>query len=137
MNRHIIIASHSNLASGMSKALKFFAGDQLNLYFIDAYVDNKPIENQVSDLMHSFDDSDEVIAFTDIMAGSVNQQFFKYVGKPHTHIVTGMNLPVVMAIALESPDSYLGVQTINRLVEESKQQLVYMNTYRDEDEEDE
>lgn len=136
MERHIIIASHSNLASGMMQALTFFAGNHLNLNYIDAYVDNKPVENEIDELMESFDDSDEIIVFTDIMAGSVNQHFFRYIKKPHTHIITGMNLPVVMALALENSDSYLKVQTINRIVEESKRQLIYMNTYSAENEDE-
>ncbi len=38
---------------------------------------------------------------TDLMVGSVNQKFFKYRTRPHTHIVSGMNLPLAFQIAME------------------------------------
>jgi mannose PTS system EIIA component len=137
MKRHIIVASHSNLASGMVKALKFFSGDILDVSYIDAYVDNQPIDKQVKELVESVVDNDEIIIFTDLLGGSVNQQFYNYVSKPHTHLITGMNLPIVLSISMETPDSYLDTDTISRLVEESKQQIVYMNNLTIDNAEDE
>lgn len=47
INRHIIIASHSNLAQGMKDTLEFFAGDKLKITVLTAYVDNVPIDETI------------------------------------------------------------------------------------------
>lgn len=68
-----------------------------------------------------------MVIFTDMLAGSVNQKFFPYRSRPHTQIVTGMNLPVVLAVTMESTDDYLTSQKMRELIDQARQQLVYVN----------
>lgn len=100
MKRLIVIASHNHMASGVQSTLEFIAGKQKNVKAIDAYTDGKAIEDTVKELFDSIDENTEVVVFTDMMAGSVNQKFFPYRTRPHTHIITGMNLPAVLARVL-------------------------------------
>ncbi|MGL5434576.1 MAG: PTS sugar transporter subunit IIA [Lachnospiraceae bacterium] len=129
MKRHFIIASHSKLASGMASTILFFAGEIVELATLDAYLDNKPIEEQVKQLVEAVPDGDETIIFTDIMAGSVNQKFMPYINRPHTHLISGMNLPILVALSMESQEDYLTEDTIARLLEDAKEQLVYVNRF--------
>jgi len=87
MKRHFIIASHSRLASGMADTIRFFAGDVVELTSLDAYLDNRPIEEQVKRLVEAVPEDDETLIFTDILSGSVNQKFMPYVARPHTHLI--------------------------------------------------
>ena len=138
MKRHFIIASHSRLASGMADTIRFFAGDVVELTSLDAYLDNRPIEEQVTRLVEAVPEDDETLIFTDILSGSVNQKFMPYVARPHTHLISGMNLPILVALSMESQEEYLKEETIRHLVEESRQQLVYVNGMpADENDEDE
>ncbi len=140
IKRHIVIASHSTLAQGMANALKFFEGDNLKLNVLSAYVDNKPIEGQIEEIFDQFDKDDEVIVLTDLLGGSVNQKFFPYISRPHTHLITGMNLSLAMAITMEPVEGYLMSEKIQSIISEAKNQVKYVNELAknaDEDDEDE
>ena len=140
IKRHIVIASHSTLAEGMANALKFFEGDSLKLTVLSAYVDNKPIEGQIEEIFNQFDKNDEVVVLTDLLGGSVNQKFFTYISRPHTHVITGMNLSLAMAITMEPVDGYLTSEKIQSIVSEAQNQVKYVNELAadsSEDDEDE
>lgn len=87
MKRHYVIASHTKLAAGMADTLKFFVTKDIDLIVLTAYVDNKPIDAQVKNIFSNISAEDEIIILTDIMGGSVNQQFFSYIYRPHTHVI--------------------------------------------------
>jgi len=138
MKREIIIASHNHMASGLESTLEFIAGKQDNVQVLDAYVDGDPIDDKVKNLFDGIDDDVEVVVFTDMLAGSVNQKFFPYRTRPHTHIITGMNLPVVLGIAMEGTNDYITVDRIHHIISESRNALQYVNEFSvDDDEEDE
>lgn len=127
MKRHYIIASHSTFSAGMAKALRFFAGDELDLVVLTAYVDNKPIDEQIKKIFDKIPDEDEVIVLTDLMGGSVNQKFFPYVYRQHTQIITGMNLSLALAIVMEPANDYLSAERVRAIVDEARDQLTYVN----------
>jgi Phosphotransferase system, mannose/fructose-specific component IIA len=125
--RHIIIASHNKLAAGMKETLEFIAGPQKNVTALCAYVDNTPIETEIAEIIKTIPADDELIIFTDMLAGSVNQKFFPYQERAHTHIISGMNLPVVLAVVLSPGTDYLTGKHIRELISEARNQLVYVN----------
>lgn len=138
MRRRVIIASHSTLSKGMAETLKFFEGEDAEFVIVTAYVDNKPIEGIIEKIFA--DIPDEVIVLTDLMAGSVNQKFMPRIARPHTHLLTGMNLSLAMALTMESTDSYLTEERINQIVDEARDQVQYVNVALQalsEDDEDE
>lgn len=138
MKRHFILASHSMLAAGMADTVRFFAGEGVEIKTLTAYLDNKPIDEQVKLLVEEVPDEDELVVCTDIMAGSVNQKFIPYLKRPHFHLISGMNLPLLAALSLEPSDSYLTREHIEEVMEDARKQLVYVNTVCvEEDEEDE
>lgn len=132
MKRRYVIASHSTFAAGMANALKFFAGDDLQLTVLSAYVDNKPIDEQVKNIFKDIPAEDEVIVLTDLMGGSVNQKFFPYVYREHTQIITGMNLSVAMAVVMEPVNGYLSSERVQAIVDEARNQLTYVNAVANE-----
>lgn len=139
MKRILVTASHHRMAEGLKDTLAFVSGGAQETIALSAYVDNQPIEEAVEKLMNGFADEDEVVILTDLTSGSVNQQFFKYRNRPHTHIVSGMNLPLAFQIAMEDQDDYISVERMREIVEESKNEVKYVNdiTADDGDEEDE
>ena len=94
MKRVIVIASHHRMADGLKETLNFITGGLTEVVSLSAYVDNRPVEEEIDELMNGFADEDEVVVLTDLTSGSVNQKFFKYRNRPHTHIVSGINLPL-------------------------------------------
>lgn len=66
-----------------------------------------------------------MVVFTDILGGSVNQIFFKYLRQQPFHLVTGMNLAVILEciFAVEPiTDEFL-----RNAISLSREQLCYMN----------
>ncbi len=138
MKRVLVIASHHNMAKGLKDTLEFVSGGVQETIALAAYVDNRPIEEAIAELMNQFETEDEVVVLTDMTYGSVNQQFFKYRNRPHTHIVSGMNLPLAVQVATESQDDYISLERMREMVEASKNEIKYVNDIVDDgDEEDE
>jgi len=105
---------------------------------LSAYVDNRSAEETIEEVMDGFEEEDEVVVLTDLMAGSVNQKFFKYRTRPHTHIVSGMNLPLAFQIAMEPQGEYITEERMKEMIEAAREEMKYINEIADdEDEEDE
>lgn len=127
MDRQILLASHNHMASGLKSSIEFLAGEQDNLMALDAYVDGQAIDQKIKELFASFPKETEVLIFTDLLSGSVNQKLFPYRLREHTHLITGMNLPIVLSTVLKLSESYLSNEEMRSLVEEARTSLVYVN----------
>ncbi|ALX89723.1 PTS sugar transporter subunit IIA [Lacticaseibacillus paracasei] len=136
VKRTLVVASHSTLASGMAAALRFFAGDDTPVVAIDAYLDNQPVNTQIESVFKGIGDDEEIVVLTDLLSGSVNQAMFSYRTRPHTYIVTGMNLALSLALQLEPTDDYLTISRVRQLVAEARDNLVLMNDYEPEVDDD-
>ena len=136
MKRRFLIATHSTLAEGFTNALMFFAGDGIDVTYINAYIDGKPIDEKINSFFSTLNDQDELIVLTDLLAGSVNQNLYKYISREHTHILTGINLALALSLVLESANDYLTKERINQLVNSSRENIVYMNEFQAEVDDD-
>lgn len=139
MERKIVLASHHRFADGLRDTVEFITGglSKKRIITLTAYLDNTPIEENVEKLMEDFPNTTEVIVLTDMMAGSVNQTFFSYRSREHTHIVSGMNLPLTLAFVMESQDDYLTNERVREIVAEAQRSVVYINDIRIGDDDDE
>lgn len=135
MKRKIILASHHRLADGMADTLNFITGGLVELSVLSAYMDNDPIEGKISKMMDESSDT-EIVVLTDMTAGSVNQKFFSYRTRPHTHIISGMNLPLALSISMEPSDKYLTQERVEKLISQAKESIVYVNTMQVEVDDD-
>lgn len=104
--RKIVIASHGMLAKGIQSTLELFAGKDLDVTYMSAYVDGEEkIETQIANFFSNLADEDQAIIFTDIYGGSVNQKFtLAAQGRPNVALIAGFNLPLIVEIAV-SDDS--------------------------------
>lgn len=136
MKRVLVLASHHRLADGMKDSLLFVSNCEMEVIALSAYVDNQPIDEAVKSLMDGFAPEDEVIILTDMTSGSVNQKFFPYVSRPHTHLVSGMNLPLAFTLAMEDTDDYLSAERMREIVEESRAEMKYVNDLASEGDDD-
>jgi len=138
MKRVLILASHHRMADGLKESLAFVSGGEQETIALSAYVDNQPIDAAIEATMAGVAPEDEVIILTDMTSGSVNQKFFKYISRPHTHLVSGMNLPLAFTIAMEDKDDYISAERMREIVEESRAEMKYVNDLASgEDEDDE
>ncbi|WP_125590102.1 PTS sugar transporter subunit IIA [Companilactobacillus jidongensis] len=135
MKRKIILASHHKLADGMADTLNFITGGTAEVNVLSAYMNNDSIEDKIKTLMDEPSDT-EIVVLTDMTAGSVNQKFFSYRTRPHTQIISGMNLPLALSISMEPADKYLTQERVESLIAQSKDAIVYVNTMQVEVDDD-
>lgn len=121
--RHIVIASHHRFAAGLRDTLEFVGGE-LGIIDISAYVDETPLDDQVEAVFSRFAPTDEVLVLTDMLQGSVNQAFRRYMSD-HVFLVTGINLPCALELALCGGP--LTADVVRQAIEDARQQLLLVN----------
>jgi mannose PTS system EIIAB component len=94
------IATHSKMAQGIQSTLELFAGTDLDITYMSAYVDDLPdIDEQIATFFDGLKDEDQAVIFTDMFGGSVNQKVtIAAQEKENVFIVAGFNLPVIVEI---------------------------------------
>lgn len=127
--RKIIFASHSNLASGLKDTIQYIMPNIKDITAISAYTSNIPVEDEVSKALKNTEAFDDVLIFTDLLGGSVNQSFIPYLNQSNIHVITGMNVPVVISLLLSLDDEKVSSEKIATAIEEAKQQIIYVNEY--------
>lgn len=135
--KQIVIISHKTMAQGMADTINFFAGDIPNLHYICAYRNGKnnfPIK-ELTNLIATFEPQEQIFLLTDLLGGSVNQNCTQLIKNPRISVITGANLALALSIVLD-PSDHLSAKKIAALVNEAKEQMIYMNDYASENEAD-
>lgn len=127
--RRFVIASHHLLAHGLKDTLNFLTSRN-DIIDISAYMDDSDLTEQIEKVFASFSPEDEVVIMTDMLGGSVNQQFCPYVSE-HRHLICGINLPCALSLVLQPEDQPLTAAKVSGIVEESRSHLIYVNEYND------
>ena len=114
------------MARGIVSSVDIILGKQDNLEYLSAYVEGEPpFENELKKIIDDNRDNDLII-LTDLLGGSVNNEVMSMVdGKDNIHLITGMNLILVISILL-ADDSNLPEQ-INKIIDESRKGIIYFN----------
>ena len=101
--RHVILASHGNLARGMADTIGMIVGEVTNLTtYVLERDDMDPISNQVRRELDRYDASDEVFICTDMVGSSVNNDMVGLLGSyPNVTLISGMNLPLVITLVMD------------------------------------
>lgn len=123
----IIIASHHHLATGMKNTIEYLIPSIGKIDVIAPYINNEPIEDEISKLLESYPVDEKVLIFTDLLGGSVNQTFIRYMSKRNLFLVTGMNLPIIMTLLLSIESEDLSEDLIRKSIDEAKNQLLFVN----------
>ena len=101
MMQKILLATHGHLASGLLSTLKIIAGDVSRVQAIDGYTEAEDITSAIENTLDSLRDSDQLIVFTDLFGGSVNQLVTKLVMEKNIPaiIVSGFNVALVFRVS--------------------------------------
>ena len=111
------------LAEAYENTVEFFGGN--NVDYLEQTMTDTGFEKKVIELFHKYKD-DNVIVFTDLLhGGSVNQCFFKNLLNYKFHLVTGMNLSVILECVFANDE--IDDEFIRNAIETSKCQFCYMN----------
>ena len=126
-NKKILIASHGSLAKGMFSSLNIIIGKVDNIETLCGYLDlDFNLEHSIETIMEAQDfDKEELIVCTDMVGGSVNNGFIKFLGKYPFHLVSNVNLPFLIDLIL-SLDSFQD-NTLETKVKEDVFGVKYIN----------
>ncbi len=104
--RHTIIATHGTLAQGLSSALHIIVGELKDTTVICGYTTpDFDLQATIEATMDTIDFSTtEVVVFTDLLGGSINNGFISALGKYPFHLFTNTNLGVLMDYFITNPD---------------------------------
>lgn len=126
--RRFIVATHAYMAKGIVSSLELIMGPQENLKYICAYVEqDKPFQRDLERELNKYDSEDEVIIFTDLFGGSVNNEVMDAASKrKNVYVVTGTNLILLISILLASEDTPIN-EVIKTNIEEAKKGIIFCN----------
>lgn len=101
--RHFIVASHGRFAEGILDSVRLITGELENVRCYGAYLDpEENVEQTVADMLAEYPLEDEVVVVTDIMGGSVCNQFIRHMGRANFHLIAGMNLALLLEMFTNS-----------------------------------
>lgn len=127
--RKYYVITHGAMANGLADTIKMLIGDKKSITPIAAYMSDLSLEEEVLEVVKDIESGVEVIVFTDIAHGSVNQFFVPYLKYANFHLITGINLAIVLSVMLLDSDEPISRESILREVEFSREQIIYMNTH--------
>lgn len=125
--KKILIITHGKFAEGIVSTVEIITGKQDNLYFINAYVDDQSIEKKMDNFFkENINSDDQLIIFTDLFGGSVNQTAIRYLSEQNLNIIAGFNLPLLLEV-LMLDESQLTPEKLREVTNSAKEQIIYVN----------
>ena len=125
--QRLVLASHGYLAEGMKNSAQIIVGMYSKIYTICAYVkEGITLESQINDLFDSFPEDDEMIVVTDIFGGSVNNEFMQRLQNRRFWLVSGMNLPLVIQLAMAEDGGCIS-ESIKEALETGREMICFCN----------
>jgi fructoselysine and glucoselysine-specific PTS system IIA component len=120
----IILASHGELSQGMKQTAAMIIGSDEHIHAFSAFRDeDEPISEQVKRILEKQTSTAAIYILTDILGGSVNNDLLALVQQyPNAHLLTGMNLPLVIGIATQNGP--IQSERLAQIIEESRQALI-------------
>lgn len=101
--RQFVIASHAHFAAGINESVELLLGKRDNVRTVSMFVDgNDDVSSAVREVVNDVAGADELVICTDLLGGSVNNEFVKVAQelRPDALIVTNMNLPLLLQLLI-------------------------------------
>ena len=132
----IFLSSHGHMASGIKSSLDILIGNTDKITVFDAYVDEKNVQDVLDNFYKTVSEDDEVLLLSDLYGGSVNQVMFTYLNRPNTRLVSGVNLALVLELAIKET---ISDSELEELVETSRMmmKIVKIEAVADDNDSDE
>ena len=133
--RRYVLASHGKMAEGIKTTLEIIIGPQEDLICVNAYTDECPDPlPEFQKLIEQYP-NDEIVIMTDMLGGSVNNNAVVLTKNHNVHVVTGMNLAVVISIIMSDQNSDTK-EVINHAIEQAREMIIYCNDLEADEEDD-
>lgn len=130
-----LFVTHGHMATGVKSTLEIITGNCSKLTAIDAYVDSKNVVVAVKEYFDQLLDDEQLIMLSDIENGSANQLLYKYLSRPKTFLITGVNLPLLLQIILND-NLELTENDLKKAIEEAKNSIKLFKDYGIDDDDE-
>ncbi|AYV73697.1 PTS sugar transporter subunit IIA [Bacillus circulans] len=126
--RKFLLASHGRFAEGIYDSLCMIMGKQYNVSTICAYVDpTVDLKQQIKAALEHYEENEEVIIITDIFGGSINNEFMNISKQCHIHLISGLNLPLLIELISTQTSENSTEQWLEQTISLSKDAIQYCN----------
>lgn len=140
-----LIATHGFLADGFKSSIGVLMGQEIanNIETINAFVEGgvQDPKSLIEKMCSELKQEDNLVIFTDLMYGSVNQFALPFIIKENVYLVTGINFPLICEIISKlsfSEETIVDNDFMIENVEKAKEQISYvMNNISEESNDDE
>lgn len=130
-----LIATHGYLAGGFKSALQIILGQEavLNVTALDLFVGETAGEESAKASIEKYfcgvSKEDQVVAFSDIMYGSVNQMLMPYADNGRIFVLSGVNFPLLCEIlsAVVYSGEEVRMEMLREMAEKGRGELVFVN----------
>lgn len=131
-----LIASHGYLADGFKSTLEIIVGKEIaeRVSTLNAFVDESSgdVKGNIERFIGNIPPEDQLIVFSDIMHGSVNQCFMPFLDNEKIFLITGVNFPLLCEMVAEysfSDESEINKDDLQKAVERAKEEMIFVNHF--------
>lgn len=93
----IVVLTHGEMSTGIRSSLNMIYGEDDRILFIPAYTETYKLTldvvNSLKDILERYE---EVVVFTDLLGGSVNNEALKLFTNHKFHLISNVNLGVIL-----------------------------------------
>ena len=126
----LLVASHGPLSKAIVESAALIAGEEavkdiktISITMSTSYEETKELIDQA---FMCYGHDDYILALTDVYGGSITRVLSEYVGIRNLHIITGINLGMLLE-ALFAKDKYRKDELITYLMKNGKDGIQYVN----------
>lgn len=124
------VISHGDLSRGLIDAMKIIMGDDVSIEPIAAFKEelssHKKIKEKIEQLVRNLDE--ETVIFLDLLGGSITNDFVKFLNEStQLHLVTGVNLPMLLEYYLRIQNGENCKQAIIQSIHAGKENICYLS----------
>jgi PTS system mannose-specific IIA component len=122
----IVVCAHFNLAKEIVLATELITGkqDQMRYVNINPEEDMEKAKNELWHAIREVDSGEGVIIFTDMFGGTPCNLSLSFLEKGKIEVITGVNLPMLVKVALERERKKL--EELTESITEYGQKQIYL-----------
>lgn len=118
---NIVLVSHGNLCESLLESLEMICGDTFGIVAVPLNPEESPesYRNKLFKELMKFDGNDDFVILSDIVGGTPFISAAYLSRKYNIGLITGVNLPMLITIALETTPNNTIEEIINKAVSET------------------
>lgn len=120
--RKVLVATHGRFAEGIRETMQFIMGDEGTVDVLNAYTSQEfDMHKEAERLVNNLGAGDELIVAADLFGGSVANAFVQYMPTGKVHVVTGVNLPMLIELAASAGGELSAEDLIETAIQTAKE----------------